>query len=142
MENMRKKMVLSKVEARQEYTRHVRILFATYGLYFPVLILGFNNFSGGTDAEWFQRCGALLVGVSVLGQFRFTVFRYFINVVMVDYGDGNPRTHMQDYMIKSESSEKLDTEPSGAIIFDLMTFVIGFLGTIIWGYGDLIYNMF
>lgn len=136
------RLVVSKEEFRKDYVRMIRVISLVGFLYFPILYLGFHNFTSDSNAAWFQRCGALIVFISVVIQFLVLNLNRMVNDTLIDFGDGNLRTEMEDFRLRRKGKTQWRSEPTFSMLHELVIFIFGSVGTVIWGYGDLIYKWF
>ena len=60
----------------------------------------------------------------------------------IEFEDGNIRTEFEDFQIRQKNNERWLSDPTFSILHELYIFTMGAIGTIIWGYGDLIYKWF
>ncbi len=138
------KVVLTEKEFLEKYIKSLRTILLLMSIYLPILILGFYNFTASdTDAIWFQRSGSLLVLLSLLIQFLFLNLNRYINETLVDFGDDYPHTKKEDIYLhntKEKSWKSIKQEPTYTILHEYYIWFMGTIGTIIWGYGDLIYT--
>jgi len=65
-----------------------------------------------------------------------------VKETQMDFGNGEVRTEFEDFIRRRAGKSQWRSEPTFAILHELYIFSMGALGTIIWGYGDLIYVWF
>ena len=138
----RGKYVITREEFKSRYYSLIRLIVFVEFLYLPILFLGLNNFTTDTDAAWFQRSGSLLVFICVVVQFLFLILHRLVHEIAIDFGQGEIRTEIEDFGIRRKGKTQWRSEPSFAILHELYIVVLGAVGTVIWGYGDLIYQWF
>ena len=115
---------IKKAEPRVIKTHRICVLIT---LIAPVFVLGYFSLlipECEKSEIWFQRSGSILVALGAIIEF---------NLLSIN-GDVNPsgssgRAHI-------EMSEKYQKRHS---VLTISAFIVIFLGTVIWGYGDLFY---
>jgi len=61
-----------------------------------------------------------------------------VNFTVIDFGDGNPRTDMEDFNLRT-GKDPIRVDPTFSHLIELFIFSLAVYGTIVWGYGDLFY---
>ncbi|WP_273048319.1 hypothetical protein [Pseudoalteromonas sp.] len=117
------KTIVSRTEFRRNYVLFSRWLFVVQAMYVPIIILGVNNFTDSPDDIWFQRCGSLLVFISIFMQFLFFNFSRMVNETHIDFGDGNIRTEMEDFHLRREGNSQWRSEPSFTLLHEPIIFL-------------------
>jgi len=116
---------IKKAEPRIIKTQ--RICVALMTLIAPVFVVGYFSLlipECEKSEIWFQRSGSILVALGAIIEF---------NLLSIN-GDVNPSglsgsTHIE----MSEKYQKLHK------VLTISAFIVIFLGTVVWGYGDLFY---
>lgn len=134
------KSLISRKEYKSRYVSMIRVISFVAFLYLPVLYVGLNNFTSDTDAVWFQRSGSMLVFICIVVQFLFLNLHRLAHDTPIDFGMGNIRTEIEDFKLRRKGKSLWRSEPSFTILHELYIVVFGAVGTLIWGYGDLIYK--
>lgn len=101
-----------------------------------------------SSREWFQRSGAIVVAISIVIEFIILKFLQYMNddqaekqCVMDKFSrQGTFEGHLEslsDSIVEGQHSLKASHKVSIIVIHINL-----FIGTVIWGYGDLIYKAF
>ena len=101
-------------------------------------ILGLNNFTSEDNALWFQRSGALIVAFSLFSEHLYLKLRQMVAEQMIDYDEHGITTRLENFKRKNLPLEYSD--PTFRILHEPLIIFSGLAGTLIWGYGDLIYR--
>ncbi len=81
-----------------------------------------------TNGNWFARSGSILTFTSVLSNFIITSIKRK-EIISVLEGSKD----------KKEKANKLRTKDTEYKSMQFVAFTLGLIGTIIWGYGDLLF---
>ncbi len=81
-----------------------------------------------TNGNWFARSGSILTFTSVLSNFIITSVKRKEIVSILESG-----------FDKKEKASKIKTKDVIYKSMQLIAFTLGLIGTIIWGYGDLVF---
>ena len=121
------------------YVRNLRVLWYCIFLGVGSLILGLNNFTNESDAIWFQRSGSLIVLFSLLTEYYHLKIKTLVTEIKIDFGDGKIMTRLENF--KEKKLPKEYSDPMFNILIEPITIFTGIIGTIIWGYGDIIFTL-
>jgi len=132
------KMAVPDKEFHKWYGINIRILTVIILFNYWLIFFGFENISNEHDSVWFQRSGSLIVFFALLSEYFHLKIKNMVTNKLIDYGDGLYMTIMQSFKNKNLSSSYSD--PTFNILFSPQILFCGLSGTVIWGYGDLIYN--
>ena len=102
--------------------------------------LGLNNFTSEDSALWFQRSGALIVAFSLFSEHQYLKLRRMVTEQLIDYDKRGITTRLENFKSKNLPLEYSD--PTFRILHEPLIIFSGLVGTLIWGYGDLIYRLF
>ena len=102
-------------------------------------VLGLNNFTSEDSALWFQRSGALIVAFSLFSEHQYLKLRRMVTEQLIDYGEKVITTRLENFKRKDLPLEYSD--PTFRILHEPLIIFSGLAGTLIWGYGDLIYRL-
>jgi len=122
------------------YRKSLMRIIAIGSMTFLSFIFGLYNFTSENNAIWFQRSGSLIVVFSVYAEFLYLRFRKLVTEQPIDYGNGLIITRMESFKRKNLPLEYSD--PTFWILHEPLIVFSSLIGTIIWGYGDLIYRLF
>ena len=106
-----------------------------YAIPIGLLILGFilslvsARVAMGTDGTLFARSGSILCLLATVAQFNLsTVKRTKMGTVLTSHD-----------LTREQKLEMLQHNPPGYRALFTISLVAGLLGTLVWGYGDLLY---
>ncbi len=108
------------------------------------LILGWYQFinpKAELAGEWFQRAGSLVVGLALMAEFSA---RHSINKLIRDRKSPNNFVNKEG-MGNSKDSIALNMVRDTAVLMsiekvcEVINILFVFIGTVVWGYGDLIF---
>lgn len=115
-------------QAEPKVIRTQRVCMVLMGLVLPVFVVGyFSLFIPECEKleVWFQRSGSVLVALGAIVEF---------NLLSIN-GDVNPSgASGKDHIAMSNKYKKLHS------VLSLSAFIVIFFGTVIWSYGDLLYQ--
>ena len=120
------------------YKNKLKLIFNLLTLTVLVILIGiFNNITTEPNSIWFQRSGSLIVTLSILAEILYLSIKRIVSEVIIDYGDNNPRTFIENHKLNHKNTSKFT--PNLSIVLEPLIITLAILGTIIWGYGDLLY---
>lgn len=140
MYDYEKKFIIKEDEFNKTYRKELIKTWYCFILAIISLILGLNNFTMESNAIWFQRSGSLIVLFSLLTEYNHLKIKTLVNDVRIDYGNGKIMTRMENFKEKNLPPEYSD--PQFNILIEPIIIITAILGTVIWGYGDLLYKYF
>ena len=116
-----------------------------------VIFIGLHNPTTESNAIWFQRSGSILVLLAVISELVLLKLESLVKETPVRWQKKSkitPKEWKEEVVCTDFErfvAKKIDpayTDGTFKIILEPLTYFYAVLGTIIWGYGDLIYNYF
>jgi len=132
------KMAASANEFHRWYVINIQILTVIILANYWLIFLGIHNYSGESDAVWYQRSGSLIVFLSLLSEYFHLKMQDMVNNKLIDYGDGQYMTRMQYF--KNKNLPTAYSDPTFNIFYSPQILFCALAGTVIWGYGDIFYK--
>lgn len=132
------KMAVSSNEFHRSYLLNIRILSVIILVNYWLIFLGIHNYSGETDAVWYQRSGSLIVFLSLLSEYFHLKIQEMVTNKLINYGDGRYMTRMQYF--KNKNLPANHSDPTFNLFYSPQILFCALAGTVIWGYGDIFYK--
>ena len=135
-----KKFIVQEPEFMDKYCRLVRKIWLVGSMTIVSFVFGLFNFTTEDNAIWFQRSGSLIVAFSLFSEYLYFELKRMVTETLIDYGETGVMTRLENFKRKNLPKEYSD--PTFRILHEPLIIFTGLAGTIIWGYGDLIYRLF
>ncbi len=123
----------NQLEIYRENTKN-NLWFSVFIIAVAILVPVFSIFfsylrpANDTPAEWFQRSGAIVVVLALWVELHNNTIGVFLNSVGDDF---------TGYICILQKEFK-----ARYVCIVRMGFIVAVLGSVIWGYGDVLYNQF
>lgn len=134
-----KKCTTSEVDFERKYRSLLRWLWLVGLLTVVSFVVGLKNPTSEDSALWFQRSGALIVAFSLFSEYLYLKLRTMVTEQYIDYGELGILTRLERFKLKNLPLEYSD--PTFRILHEPLMIFSALVGTVIWGYGDLIYRL-
>lgn len=134
-----KRTAIPEAEFEVLYRKLLRRVWFVGSMTVFSFVLGLNNFTSEDSALWFQRSGALIVAFSLFSEHLYLKLRRMVTEQLIDYGKRGIITRLESFKRKDLPLEYSD--PTFRILHEPLIIFSGLAGTLIWGYGDLIYRL-
>lgn len=133
-----RRCAIPEVDFESSYQKLLRKVWLVGSMTMFSFFLGLNNFTSEDNAIWFQRSGSLIVAFSVLSEYSYMRLRWMVTEQLINYGDLGIMTRLERFKRKNLPLEYSD--PTFRILIEPLIIFSGLSGTVIWGYGDIIYR--